>query len=67
MKEHESSQRWGAAGGKSPKNTEELAKATKMRVMTVNEIGDAMKRSLQYDKVCIKYDMTAIQHLKKIL
>ena len=53
MKEHESSQRWGAAGGKSPKNTEELAKATKMRVMTVNEIGDAMKRSLQYDKVCI--------------
>ena len=34
-------------------NIEELAKATKMRVMTVNEIGDAMKKSLQYDKVCM--------------
>ena len=30
---------------------EGLAKATKMRVMTVNEIGDAMMKSLQYDKV----------------
>ena len=48
-KEHKSRQR---LGGKPAGNIEELATATKMRVMTVNEIGDAMKKSLQYDKVC---------------
>merc|ERR1712001_567554 len=48
-KEHKSRQR---LGGKPAGNIEELAKTTKMRVMTVNEIGDAMKKSLQYDKVC---------------
>ena len=48
-KEHKSKAR---LGGKPAGNIEELAKATKMRVMTVNEIGDAMKKSLQYDKVC---------------
>ena len=42
-----------ALGGKPAGNIEELAKTTKMRVMTVNEIGDAMKKSLQYDKVCM--------------
>ena len=41
-------------GGKPAGNIEELATATKMRVMTVNEIGDAMKKSLQYDKVCMR-------------
>jgi len=46
-KEHKSKAR---LGGKPAGNIEELAKATKMRVMTVNEIGDAMKKSLQYDK-----------------
>ena len=43
-----------ALGGKPAGNIEELAKTTKMRVMTVNEIGDAMKKSLQYDKVCMR-------------
>ena len=43
-----------ALGGKPAGNIEELATATKMRVMTVNEIGDAMKKSLQYDKVCMR-------------
>ena len=50
-KEHKSRQR---LAGKPAGNIEELATATKMRVMTVNEIGDAMKKSLQYDKVCMR-------------
>ena len=30
---------------------EDLAKTTQMRVLTVNDVGDALMKSLQYDKV----------------
>ena len=32
-------------------NMEDLSKKVKMRILTVNEVGDAMIKSLQYDKV----------------
>ena len=32
-------------------NMEDLSKATKMRILTVNEVGEALIKSLEYDKV----------------
>ena len=34
-------------------NVEELEKITRTRMLTVNEVGDAMMKSLKYDKVFI--------------
>ena len=44
----------GSRGSNMEEFKKELSKKRNIRVMTPNEIGDAMIKSLQYDKVTIK-------------
>ena len=44
----------GSRGSNMEEFKKELSKKCNIRVMTPNEIGDAMIKSLQYDKVTIK-------------
>ena len=44
----------GSRGSNMEEFKKELSKKRNIRVMTPNEIGDAMLKSLQYDKVTTK-------------
>ena len=44
----------GSRGSNMEEFRQELSKKRNLRVMTPNEIGDAMIKSLQYDKVITK-------------
>ena len=44
----------GSRGSNMEEFKKELSKKRNIRVMTPNEIGDSMIKSLQYDKVTIK-------------